>query len=399
METQNKNHPERVKRRKKKWRIIIILLGVLLCVRIAMPYVILHYANKKLATLDGYYGHVEDVDLWLFRGAYVIKDIYIDKVDSTDKRTEFFVCPRIDLSVEWKAIWQKKIVGEVIFEQARVNYVMDETIGKEAEDDSTNFIQLIKDFMPLRINRFEVVDGEIHYMDLNKSPKVDVPMTEVNIVGEGLTNEQDTAVLPASIKMDANLYDGKFTVNTKLAPLNDAPTFDLNATMTNTNLTHFNDFFKAYAKCDVETGTMSMYTEVAAKDGAFTGYVKPLIKDLKVLSLKEDGGPVQIVWEGLVGGITEVLSNQPKDQFATKVELNGKFNNPDVDIIEAIVTMLQNAFIQALRPSLDNDVSLETVDQAQPEEKGFIDRLFDKESRDNREDNRNKRKERRRDKE
>jgi hypothetical protein len=61
--------------------------------------------------------------------------------------------------------------------------------------------------------------------------------------------------------------------------------------------------------------------------------------------------------------------------------------------------MLQNAFIQALRPSLDNDVSLETVDQAQPEEKGFIDRLFDKESRDNREDNRNKRKERRRDKE
>src|SRR5688572_6852929 len=91
----NRTHPDRIKRRKKKWRIIIIVFGVLLCVRIALPYVILHYANKKLAALEGYYGHINDIDLNLYRGAYVINDVFINNVEEKDT-TEFFKCPRID---------------------------------------------------------------------------------------------------------------------------------------------------------------------------------------------------------------------------------------------------------------------------------------------------------------
>lgn len=399
METQNKNHPDRIRRRKRKWKVIIIVLGALLCIRIALPFVILHYANKKLASLDGYYGHVEDVDLWLYRGAYVVKDVYINKVDSEGDTTEFFSCPHVDLSVEWQAVWQKKLVGEVIFETPVVNYVMGENIGKEAEKDSVSFIQLIKDFMPLRINRFEVNEGEIHYKDMRKTPQVDLPMTHVNIVGTGLTNEQDTALLPATIKMDAALFNGHFTVNTKLAPLNDVPTFDLNATLTHTDLTKFNDFFKAYANCDVEQGSMSLYTEIAAKDGKFAGYAKPLIKDLKVLDLDEDNeNPPQLVWEAIVGGVTEVLTNQPQDQFATKVPLSGEFSNPDIGVIEAIATMLQNAFIRAMQPALDNTISIGNV-HAEQEEKGFIERIFDKDGKENKDGNKEGEKKRRKKKE
>lgn len=378
----NRNHPDRIKRRKRKWKIIVVILGLLVCVRIAMPYVILHYANEKLANLEGYYGHIDDIDLNLYRGAYVINDIYINNVEEKDT-TEFFNAPRIDLSVEWDAIFNGKLVGEVEFESPVIRYTMGKELGKgEVKDDSANFIQLVNDFMPLRINRFAVMDGEIHYVDLAKNPVVDVPMTAVNIEGTGLTNEKDsTILLPADIKMDAALYNGKLTINTKLDPLNEIPTFDLNATLTNTDLTNFNNFFRAYANFDVEKGSMSLYCEVAASDGEFTGYVKPLMSDLKVVEIThEEGSLPQIAWEAFLGGVVEVFSNQPKDQFATKVELNGRFSKPDVDVVNAIFAVLRNAFIEALKPSLDNDVTIATVHEKN-EKQGLFDRLFNRDGK------------------
>jgi hypothetical protein len=382
-----RNNPDLIKRKKRKWKIIVIVLGLLLCVRIALPYVILHYANKKLASLDGYYGHIDDIDLNLYRGAYVINDIYINNVEEKDT-TEYFKCPRIDFSVEWNAVFNGKLVGEVEFDKPILNYTMGKELGKgELKDDSTNFIQLVKDFMPLRINRFAATDGEIHYVDLAKNPIVDIPMTAVNIEGTGFTNEPDsTVVLPARIKMDADLYDGQLTVITKLDPLSDIPTFDLNATLTNTDLTNFNPFFNAYSKFDVERGSMGLYCEVAARDGIFTGYVKPLMTDVKILRIsEEEGGPVQILWEAFLGGVVEVFENQPKDQFATKVQFDGKFKDPDVDVGKAIFAVLRNAFIEALKPALDDDVSLETVDEQQ-EKPGLFDRLFNNGDKKNNKD-------------
>lgn len=385
-DSNNRKDPDRLKRRKRKWKVAIIILGTLLCVRIALPFVILHYANKKLAALEGYYGHIDDIDLNLYRGAYVINDIFINNIEEEDT-TEFFKCPRIDLSVEWDAIFSGKLVGEVEFEKPVINYTMGREIGKgEIKDDSANFIQLIKDFMPLKINRFAVADGEIHYVDLSKNPTVDVPMTAVNIEGTGLTNETNEgdsiAVLPATIKMDAALYNGRLTINTKLDPLNTAPTFDLDATLTNTDLTSFNPFFNAYARFDVEKGSMALYCEVAARDGEFTGYVKPLLTDLKILHINsEEGGPVQIAWEAFLGGVVEVFTNQPKDQFATKIPFDGKFKNPDIDIVPAIFAILRNAFVEALKPSLDNDVSIEEVHKQQ-EKPGLFERLFNKDGKD-----------------
>lgn len=382
--TKDKHHPDRIRRRKRKWKIIVVVVGLLVCVRIAMPYAILYYANQKLAALNGYYGHIDDIDLNLYRGAYVIKDIYINNTEEKDT-TPFFSAPRIDLSVEWNAILDGKLVGEVEFDEPIIRYTMGRNLGKgEIKDDSAGFIQLVQDFMPLSINRFAVRNGEIHYVDLGRNPVVDVPMTSVNIEGTGLTNESDTTDtgLPASIKMDAALYNGKLTVNTKLDPLNKNPTFDLDATLTNTELINFNTFFKAYGNFDVEEGSMGLYCEVAAREGEFTGYVKPLISDLKVLELsKEEGNVLQITWEAFIGGTLELFSNQAKDQFATKVPFNGKFQNPEVDVVDAVFAVLRNAFIEALKPSLDNDVSIVTVREDNVK-KGFIERLFNRDKED-----------------
>ena len=60
---------------KKPLKITLIVIAALICVRLILPYVILHYANKNLASIPGYYGHIEDIDLALIRGAYRIDSI------------------------------------------------------------------------------------------------------------------------------------------------------------------------------------------------------------------------------------------------------------------------------------------------------------------------------------
>ncbi len=45
--------------------------------------------------MNGYYGHINDIDLSLYRGAYIVKDFYIDKVDSSSQQRVPFISSQV----------------------------------------------------------------------------------------------------------------------------------------------------------------------------------------------------------------------------------------------------------------------------------------------------------------
>lgn len=234
--------------------------------------------------------------------------------------------------------------------------------------------------MPLQINRVEINEGIIKYRDNFSKPKVDIALTNANAVALNLKNSYDSsALLPASLKASANIYDGDFSLNVKLNPLAEVPTFDMNAEAKNINLVKLNEFFQAYAKVDVNKGNFGLYTEVAAKEGKFKGYVKPLIKDLDILGKEDrDDNVFRKMWEGITGAASEIFENQPEDQVATKVPFEGALKNPDTDTWEALATILQNAFIRAIQPAIDQEINIETVEESKPEKKTFLEKIFGK---------------------
>src|SRR5688572_20334110 len=131
----------------RKWKIILIVIIALILIRLALPYVILHYANRTLETMDGYYGQVEDIDLSIYRGAYQINDIYINKVDSvSNKQTPFFASRQIDLSVEWNALFNGKIVGEMEFNDPMLRFTKDESEPDDVQKDTTDFRRVLDRF-------------------------------------------------------------------------------------------------------------------------------------------------------------------------------------------------------------------------------------------------------------
>ncbi len=370
--------------RKRRWRILLLAVGILVLARLALPYVLLHFANKRLANMPNYHGHIVDLDLALIRGAYAIDSFHLDKKDTVSlKLTPFMSADRIELSVEWKALFDGSLVGELVIGDPELRFTKEAAEPAATLKDSADFRSLLKDFMPLSVNRVEVHNGVIRYIDNASKPPVDVQMDAVEALVLNLTNAADsTKLLPSSLHATAKVYGGELTFNMGLAPLADSTRFDLNAELVHTDLTRINDLFKAYGNFDVNKGTFGLYAEMATRDGAFQGYVKPLIKDLDVLGPEDKhDGLFRKFWEALIGTAGGLLKNPGTDNVATKVTFEGRLDDPKVGTWGAISLSLQNAFIKALPPSLDDDINIATVGQKSPEKKGFIQKLFGKDDK------------------
>lgn len=371
------DHP----RRKRRLRIILLIVGVLLAIRIILPYVLLRVVNDRLAKLPGYYGHVEDLDLALIRGAYQLEEFYIDKLDSLSGERDPFIGARsIDLSVEWKALFKGSIVGELVLEEPLLLFTRDKVEPASVQADTSTFRDLLTDLMPIRVNRVEVDNGTVRFKDPTTKPVVDVRITDLDLLALNLRNSYDsTTLLPASIRMNANLYGGHMNLNMRLNPLAEQPTFDLNSTAEKVQLTQLNDFMQAYGRFDVNRGTFGLYTEVAAKDGGFAGYVKPLIHDLDIVGPEDrNDGFFRKMWENMVGAVGVVFRNQRQDQVATKLPFSGRLDKPHTNTFTAVIDLLRNAFIQALQPAVDDQINIRSVAAPDDKKEGFLKELFKK---------------------
>lgn len=368
-------------KKSKTFRILSISLVALVVIRLILPFVVLHFANKSLSNMKGYYGKIKDIDLSIISGEYSVDSIYLNKVDTvTEEQTPFFSAMHIDLSIEWSAILHGSLVGEVAIESPTLLFTKDKVEPAQLRKDSSFFKKMLDDFMPLKINRFEVSDGTIRYKDEGSRPPVDIKMINAFVLAQNLRNSYDSStVLPAEIRASATVYEGTIEFRMKLNPLAEAPTFDLNTELKNTNLVELNDFFQAYAKVDVNKGTFGLYAEAAAKDGKFAGYIKPLIKDLDILGKEDrDDNILRKLWEGFAGSVGQIFKNQPQDQVATKIPFAGNIDAPNTNLWYAILHILRNAFVQALQPAIDNEITIASVDNSKVEKKNFIQKIFGK---------------------
>ena len=354
------------KRITQKRKIVYIVLGTLLVglivLRLMLPSILLRYVNRQLTLIKGYSGHVGDIDVALIRGAYTIKDIRLDKTDGKVP-VPFFSAMAIDLSVEWGALFHGSIVAKINVQHPILNFAKGPSEATSQTHIDKSWTQVVDNLIPFKLNRLEIFDGEIHYRDFYSNPKVDIFTRNVHIIAENLSNARHhKELLPSTAEATADVYGGKATLHMKLDALNKVPTFEAKAELVKLDLTNLNNFLRAYGNFDVKAGEISIYTEAAAKDNMIKGYTKPIIKDLKVINWKEDKEhPLELAYKAVISAVTWVFKNHSKDQLATRAEFEGNLKDPDVNVMYIVGQLLRNAFIQALYPSLENSININTV--------------------------------------
>ena len=363
------------------WIVILLIITLFIIIRILLPSIVLSHANKALAELEGYRGNIEDIDISIIRGAYAAKGIYIDKIDSVNnKAMPFFSTDVLDVALEWRPLIKGKIVGSLGFLNPVIRFENDKNEPEDLQDDTTDFRKVLKSIMPLKVNRFEINNGQFVFIDSAIKPAVNVTIDSIYIVAQNLSSVDDTSALPASVTANANIYGGSFNLKMKLNPMSEYPTFDMNMELENTNLHELNNFFKAYGKIDVNKGTLGMYAEVAGKDKKFIGYVKPVIKDLDIVGPQDRKDSfLNRLWEGIVSVAGSILENKEEDQVATKIPISGEYDDHSIHTWYAIMNILRNAFVQAIYPSIDNQInlaSMKKLNKKDDEKETILEKIF-----------------------
>lgn len=354
---------------KKTTWIILIVVAVLIAFRIALPFIIENRINKKIETIPEYTGGIKDVDLQLFRGAFQIDTLVLDKIEDNNE-VPFLSVTKVDISVEWSALLKGAFVGEVVVTEPNLNFVAPNNDEGEFGTE-VDWVSVMKRMNPFTINRFVVKNGTIRYLDYASSPQVDLPLYNLNLEVNNITNTDNLdKALPTHIELTGiSIGDGSLSFIADANLMKKIPDLDASLEFENVNLPDLNNFLEAYAKVDAENGVFNLYSEIAVNDAQLEGYVRPILDRVKILSLEnEDGNVFEVVWEGIVGVVSELFENQPENQFATEVPLEGNIENVETGVLPAIWNIFRNAFIEAFEKGAGGEIKFSKVGDGENEE-------------------------------
>jgi hypothetical protein len=342
------------KKTKITFIILAILIGGLIGARIYLPYWVTDYVNNQINALDGYGGKVDDIDIHLWRGAYSIHGLDIYKTDGGMKEP-FLAADTIDLSIEWRAlIFDWALVAEIDI------YGSDLVFTKSQTGEGADWENFVDSLFPFDINRVEVHSGEVAYKDYSTDPVINLFVENINARVTNLRNTEEREVdLPSDLKITGqSIGGGSLDLGGKMNTMLNTPDFDLDLELSGADLTAFNEYAEKYAAIDFESGTIGVYAEMAAADGNLTGYVKPVATGVSLVDVGgQDTNPLNIIWESLASVVMEIFENQPADQFALRIPVEGSLDNPERELWPAIISIFQNAFAGAFTKNSDGIIN------------------------------------------
>lgn len=347
-------------KRRYSWpmRASLFLALLLLAAQLTLPWLIRDYLNGKLADMGEYHGHIDDIDLAWWRGAYRINGLSIVKATG-EVPVPLLDAPLIDLSVSWSALWREHaVVAEVFFERPQLNFVDGGEDSQASQTGAgTDWRDQLNKLLPITLNELRVIDGRISFHNFTTEPKVELSADQVNASLYNLTNVgNEPGDRIAHFEGKARLLgQAPLEAEATFDPFEQFEDFELRLRARDIDLTRFNDFARAYGRFDFKRGNGDLVIEARADNAQLNGYIKPLLHDVEVFDWQqdveaEDKGVLRSLWEAIVGGSETLLKNQRRDQFATRVELSGSVHNQQTSAFQAFIAILRNAFVEAFTP-------------------------------------------------
>ena len=178
-----------------KWfNSLAVILLVLIIARIAAPYVLQQYVNYQLKHTQGVTGHVGDVDLFLYRGAYAIDDVEIYAVDATSAPKPLLSIQTLDFSLAWSALLKGNLVTNMAFTRPKiVIYDKDPNASEQNKQvkDETTWVGLANNLVLFSIDTLTIEQGKLTLVNSTNSGEKPTFISNINARIENITNAQN----------------------------------------------------------------------------------------------------------------------------------------------------------------------------------------------------------------
>jgi hypothetical protein len=225
--------------------------------------------------------------------------------------------------------------------------------GKEIEKENN------RRAVEISVRDLDIVHSNFAYTDRTTNPNYKLFINDTELTIKNLSNHQTHG--PAELTLRGKFMgSGDTNVAGDFLASQQGPAFNLKVAMQNADLTAMNDLLRAFGRFDVAAGQISVFSQIAIKNGTIEGYVKPMFANLKVYDYQKDKGTgvLHQAKELAIGGASHLFKNHSTDQVAADVDLKGKLTSPDIDTWQALGQVLRNAFIEAIIPGFDRAVGL-----------------------------------------
>jgi hypothetical protein len=253
-------------------------------------------------------------------------------------------------------------VVEALFENVRYDYIHSATTAaaerrhgeevaaaaKEAEDSP----------VAMRLDRLQLTGGQVGFVNRSSHPPYRLYVDRANLELLDVSNRvAGQSKKPAVLKLRGRFMGGgNTTVDAVFRP--DAPAYDLGVELAieRTPLPALDDLLRASNKPAVAGGTVSIYSQITAKNRQLHGYVKAMFDDVGLYDAKKDRNKPLLakLKEKVIGGVAELMENKKSDAMVLRTEISGPLGAPRTSTSEILGSMLRNAFGKAIEPGFDH---------------------------------------------
>jgi hypothetical protein len=277
--------------------------------------------------------------------------------------------------VEYAPAVTRLILERVLVQGAQVEYVHAAHTAEVETARAQRTVQAAKQVanepgVELRIDWLEVTRSTVGFVNRAAAPAYRVTVSDMDLTVENLSNQRIEGAAVARLR-GRFMGSGQTQATLTVLPRTGGADMDLTAQIEGADMASMNGLVRSYGGFNVAGGELSVYSEITVKDGAVTGYVKPLFKDVTVAGDAEEPKTLgQRLYEGVVGVAAKILKNRPRGEVATVITISGRADQLQYSNWEIVGRLLQNAFFKAILPGFDPTRSPKASQLPEPPERG-----------------------------
>lgn len=343
---------------RRRWpRRLLIILGILVAlvivIRLILDPIASHYTRKGLNASEGISGDFSRVHVTVFPPGYEIERLKIIEADGGDWRHPLLYVERAQVTLEWRRLLHGELSANARLDQPKITLTQRPQPEKapKAKPMVPAIQTALRQALPARVNRIKVDDGEFLFRDPTAPRTPELWLHRIDLVAKNLATRKELARgQRATMEMHATLgHSGAVAVSASADPFAATPEFFGKVALRGWKVAELYDLIEPATKLQTPGGTLDMFAEFKARNGMISGGVKPVLKDVTVRPADEGFGTKLKAWVADKG--LDLFSHKTADQtqkVATTVPIEGRLDNPDIQIWPAILGVIRNAFVEGI---------------------------------------------------
>jgi hypothetical protein len=334
---------------------LFVLLVLFLVIWYTTPYILRDYLNKRGSELPDYKLNIHWVEINPIACDIKLKDIVLQKKNNAIP-VPFFTARTVLVAMQWTQLIHLDFRSNITLLDPVVNFVN----GPTAETSQTilepEWVTTVKQLVPLKINQFKIHRGTIHYYDFHADPQINIPITNLELTADNLTNTtRSKDLMPQTVDITCNpVKTGKLEAHLSVNVDLKQPTFAEKVSLDNIPLPALNSFIAKYLSVYAKSGYFTFRSEMVSKEGSYDGYMKPFFQDLVFEPMPKDRDGLAELWSSIVNGLKSILENDDTKTVATQVPVHGKYSDPKIGTWEAAFGVIKNAWFDALQQKFNS---------------------------------------------